>query len=330
VTGDSVAAGLVDALLLFAEREGANREKLMVSAGIEERALADADNRIALNHYVRLMRAAIMQTGDPAFALHFGAAADLEEISIVGLIGRASRTMPEALMQINRYGRLVISVDLAGRARFSNIVDADGIWLTDHRADPNAFPELTEVTFARMINGVRGFAPQLKVHAVQVTHDAPAYERLLGAPVHFGAKRNAYRIDQDWLSLELNLEPRYVFAALCSHADTLLKDLESPESLIKRVEATILPCLHTGEANIERIAAGLGMSRQTLYRRLRAEGSSFEHVLGALRHRLALDYLSTRKVSVNETAYLLGFSDPAAFSRAFKRWTGKPPRQFRG
>jgi AraC-like DNA-binding protein len=61
---------------------------------------------------------------------------------------------------------------------------------------------------------------------------------------------------------------------------------------------------------------------------LRAEGTSFEAVLDALRHRMALDYLSARRASVNQTAYLLGFSDPAAFSRAFKRWEGKSPRTF--
>jgi AraC-like DNA-binding protein len=66
-----------------------------------------------------------------------------------------------------------------------------------------------------------------------------------------------------------------------------------------------------------------------LYRRLKAEGVTFEKVLDALRHQLALHYLSGQKVSVNETAYLVGFSDPAAFSRAFKRWTGMRPREMR-
>ena len=71
------------------------------------------------------------------------------------------------------------------------------------------------------------------------------------------------------------------------------------------------------------------MSRQTLYRQLRAEGTSFERVLDDLRCRMALDYLGAKRVSVNETAYLVGFSDPAAFSRAFKRWTGISPRDAR-
>ena len=78
------------------------------------------------------------------------------------------------------------------------------------------------------------------------------------------------------------------------------------------------------------MAARIGISaRQTLFRRLKAEGATFETILDDLRQTMARDYLSGRKVSVNETAYLVGFSDAAAFSRAFKRWTGVSPRDLR-
>ena len=81
---------------------------------------------------------------------------------------------------------------------------------------------------------------------------------------------------------------------------------------------------------METIAQRMGISRQTLFRRLKAEGVTFEKILDELRHRLALHYLSGKKASVNETGYLVGFSDPAAFSRAFKRWTGRSPSELRG
>lgn len=83
--------------------------------------------------------------------------------------------------------------------------------------------------------------------------------------------------------------------------------------------------LHTGNVSMKTIASQMGMSRQTLYRQLKQEGTSFDELLDRLRHRLAIDYLEGEKVSVNETAYLVGFSDPSAFSRAFKRWTGHRP-----
>jgi AraC-like DNA-binding protein len=71
------------------------------------------------------------------------------------------------------------------------------------------------------------------------------------------------------------------------------------------------------------------MSRQTLYRRLKAEGTTFEDVLEAKRRQLAIRYLALEHTPVKVAAYRLGFSDPAAFSRAFKRWTGRNPSEFR-
>lgn len=79
---------------------------------------------------------------------------------------------------------------------------------------------------------------------------------------------------------------------------------------------------------MDTIAGKLGLSRQTLFRKLKAESITFEKILDELRRKLALHYLNGKKVSVNEIAYLLGFSEPAAFSRAFKRWTGSSPRMY--
>ena len=96
-------------------------------------------------------------------------------------------------------------------------------------------------------------------------------------------------------------------------------------SFRREVEAVVEPLLAEGDANIDRVARELGLSRQTLYRRLKAEDVTFEQLLDELRHRLALKLLRDDGMAVKQAAWRLGFSDPAAFSRAFKRWTGSAP-----
>ena len=100
-------------------------------------------------------------------------------------------------------------------------------------------------------------------------------------------------------------------------------------SFRRRVEAELAPRLAEGQVRVEAIARALGCSRQTLYRRLKAEGLTFAALLDDLRRREALKLVRDAALSVKEIAYRLGFSDPAAFSRAFKRWTGRSPQAFR-
>ncbi|MGE0184301.1 MAG: AraC family transcriptional regulator ligand-binding domain-containing protein [Hyphomonadaceae bacterium] len=335
MTEATVSAGYAKSLLDFAVSKGAGARRLLSRAQIADEYLADQDNRVPFTRFVALMRAAKDETNNPALALEFGAASDLRKYSVVGLISHASANMLEALMQLNRYGRLVVDVaGLADGARFQLSSVNGERWMEDRRANPNEFPELTESTWSRFIVVTRNDFPQhtyaLEAH---VTHAAPAYRRkyeeLWQIPVTFGSHWNAIRSNPSWDQVQIQPDNRYVFGVLTDRGDALLSELEAAKTMRGRVEALIMPILHTGDVSADTIASKLGTSRQTVYRNLKAEGVTFEQVLDALRHRMALHYLAGRKVSVNETAYLVGFSEPSAFSRAFKRWTGKSPREFR-
>jgi len=98
---------------------------------------------------------------------------------------------------------------------------------------------------------------------------------------------------------------------------------------VRRVEERIESLLPKGEARADAVAASLGLSRQTLYRRLKAEQTTFERLVERVRRRLALRFIRDQGLSVKEAAWRLGFAEPAAFSRAFKRWTGKSPSEAR-
>jgi AraC-like DNA-binding protein len=320
----------------LAVSKGASRKQLAERSGIDPAQLQDQDNRVPFARYVALMRAGKELSNDPALALHFGEAFDIAELSIVGLIGQASETFAEAFAQLNRYSRLIVDVD--GAAAGDRLVlsrTAGQLWLIDRREHPNDFPELTESSFARMVCSSRRFvSDRAVVKAVHVTHAAPEYraeyDRIFQLPVVFESDKNALLMADDlWLTLKAPLPSRYIFGVLSERAEALLKNLQKSTSVRGRVESLLMPILHTGDASMDLVADRMGLSRQTLSRKLKAEGATFEKLLDELRRTLALSYLSGKKVSVKETAYLVGFSEPAAFSRAFKRWTGSSPRTFR-
>jgi AraC-like DNA-binding protein len=279
-----------------------------------------------------LMRAAKVLANDDALALHFGETYAIDELSVVGLIGAASATLAEAFVQVNRYAKLVVEVD-GQRDRLVLQRDGSELWIVDTRDNPNAFPEMTESSFARMVCTARRFGRADLVKAVHVTHPAPAwraeYDRIFQVPVTFESDKNALLTDPSWMELKPAAPSRYVFGVLSERAEALLKELEEAKSVRGRVERLLMPLLHTGNIGMETIANRMAFSRQTLFRRLKEEGVTYEKVLDNLRRRLALSYLNEKNISVNETAYLVGFSDATAFSRAFKRWTGTSPRNAR-
>jgi len=330
--GPTVSAGYAGALLDYAVSQGADRERLLDRSRIAVDRLLDQDNRVPMASYVALMRAAKDLCDAPALGLEFGAATRFDAFSIVGLICQSAGTMGEALQHLNRYRRLIAEVDIQGEGeRFEIAAKNGGLWLEDRRPDPDAFPELTEETFARFVCEVARVHPDAPfVKAVEVTHSRPGhaadYDRILKAPVIFGADRNAMLIDASWLDLPTTGANAYVFGVFNERAEALLKRLQESSTVRGRVESLLLPRLHLGEADMETTARAMGLSRQTLYRRLKAEGTSFDQVLDGLRRETALSYLESDRLSVNETAYLVGFSDRSAFSRAFKRWTGRSPR----
>jgi AraC-like DNA-binding protein len=336
--GPTVGAGFARGLFEFAVSRGADRAALHAASGITPEAFADQDGRIPMMNYVALMRAGVKLSGDPALALHYGEAVNISEVSIVGLVGRASKTMGEALQQLNRYVRLVVEAEAAPASdRFQRMEDAEGFWIVDTRLNANSFPELTESAFAQLVCHTREFghaASRPMVQEVHVTHARPdhwqEYERVLRAPTVFSSTRNAMRVDPEWTTYSVARDTPYVFNLLKERADALLADLEASKTMRARVEALVLPILHTGDTGVDSVARKLGVSRQTLARRLSEEETTYEKTLDALRHRMALHYLDGRKTTIIETAYLVGFSDPSAFSRAFKRWTGKSPRNRQG
>lgn len=143
--------------------------------------------------------------------------------------------------------------------------------------------------------------------------------------LRFGRVRQRRRPDFEAPSMAMFREPLLAFLGKVTEAVEAGRPQQSP--FRREVERTAEPLLSAGNFGMERVARELGCSRQTLYRRLKAEGVTFEKLLDDLRRRLAPELVRT--VPVKQAAWRLGFADPASFSRAFKRWTGRSPSEAR-
>jgi AraC-like DNA-binding protein len=339
----TVSAGYTRALLSYAVSRGADRAKLIERSGIRPGDLDDSDNRVPFANSMALMKAAVYLCNDPAFALRFGEAVRTEDLSVAMLIAGNSKTVEECRVRMNRYARLIRDDNAERGSDLLELVrDRRGVWLELTSPAQIDAPYFVEAGFAWCVRETR---KMLAAHqgghpgghpfprAIHFTHDEPGYraeyDRVFGVPLVFGSDRNALLIDGDFLSVTLPASNPYLVRVLSNHAETLLNRLQNSKTIRSRVESLLIPGLHTGDARIAAIAGKMGMSRQTLFRRLKAEGTTFEKVLDDLRHKLALHYLSEKNVPVNEAAWLVGFSEPAAFSRAYKRWTGNSPRTAR-
>ncbi len=327
-----MAAGFAAALLDYAVDRGAPRAALLTASGLTDTQLTDQDNRIPVAGYQALIGAAIEATGDTALLLRHTFDTRLETMSIIGQIVHSSASLRHSIEQLNRYVRLVAEVELHGPDRFELRERGGEVWIVDHLVVPPGDYFGIEASFARFVSEFRrGFPGHPFALALDVTYPPPphaaAYAALFRVPVRFNAPRNALRIDPIWITSKSEFEPgnAYAFGLFTRHADALLAEVTSASGTRARVEAAILPRLHEGSLSMDALARDMGMSRQTLYRRLRDEGVTFAEIHDALRHRMALDYLGARKVSVNEAAYLLGFSEASSFVRAFRRWTGASP-----
>ena len=158
--------------------------------------------------------------------------------------------------------------------------------------------------------------------------DARPLESFFGCEVRYGCSENTIVFN----SSDLNRSLRGANPAIANAMDELIADYLArfdSRDVVSQVRKIVAGYLVHGEPDRETIAGELNLSSRTLQRRLDEQGSSVKQIVDETRHQLAIEYLGQQHLSIKEVAFSLGFSDPSNFSRAFKRWEGKTPRQFR-
>jgi AraC-like DNA-binding protein len=327
----TIQAKAVEKIIRAAAIHGVTAECLYEAVDLTPAILDDPDARIPFAKIVSLYEQAAKLTGDDAFGLHVGEAVDPTAFDVLGYSVINSPTFGAALDRIVRYnftwtdgsGFAVNTANKATRIIYTYFDDSLG----ECRHD-------AEMTFAAIaVLGRLITDADWSANSVSFQHSRPRdtseHGRIFRCPVLFKAKANEFQFDSATLSLPITRADPDLCAVLDRHAGELLAKYPRADTLIERLRTIIKDELNGGDASLERVADQLGMSGRTLQRKLRDHGTSHQELLDQMRQDLAMRYLREPEMAICEVAYLLGFSESSALHRAFKRWTGMTPSEFR-
>ncbi|MEH6517546.1 MAG: AraC family transcriptional regulator [Halioglobus sp.] len=310
--------------------QGAEPLDLMERVGIDPAHSARPDWRVPTSQMHALMRASVVETEDEFFGLSAAEQLQPQVLHGLGLAWLASDTVYDGLRRLVRFGRLMSS-----GADLSLQEDGELVHLQLHgNADTDDFAyavrDYAVGIILRMCKLTLGefIAPVEVAMARPEPADPTRWEYMLATKVSFNASMTRitwYRADiEDPLVTGDPALARVNDEQAQSYLDSFLA-----QSVSRIVVDKIIERLPDGPPNQQRIAADMNVSHRTLQRKLKEEGASFADLLKDTRLQLARKYLQQTNRSVVETAYLLGFSEPSTFSRAFKRWTGQAPAEYR-
>jgi AraC-like DNA-binding protein len=288
--------------------------------------------RLEVSKQIRILHLVAQELGDELLGFHLGRDLNLREIGLLYYVFASSDRLADAIRSAERYGGIMND---GVRLHFHQDDRAATIALdyvnVDRQSDRHQieFWLVTAIRICRQITDTR-LAPR----HLRVRHNRdpiPAeFRKFFGTDVEFGAGADEIVFPAAVASLPLAQRDNYLNDLLRRYADEALAG--RPRHLGRfrsAVENTLPLLLPHGKASASKVAQHLGMSARTLARKLNAEGVAFVDILDQLRSALAQRYLSERALPISEISWLLGYSEVSSFTHAFRRWTGKTPRQFR-
>ena len=303
---------------------------LFARAGIELSVTHDPDARIPTRRMLDLWALAIEATGNPCIGLHAARHFQPAMLHGLGFAWLASDTLLDALGRLVRYSRLINSIV---RFRIQEQPDTTALVAVIPDVFPNYVPAGVDLGMAVFLHMCQITVGQklLPSHVVLQRPEPPCsaeFTRTFGASIEYGAQDNRLCFDSESLSMPLKTaNPELARINDQTVVDYLARFDQA--SIAMQVRSKIIEQLHDGIPKQESIADTLHISLRSLQRRLREEETSFKGLLEDTRQALARQYLRENHRSIGEITYLLGFSEPSNFTRAFKRWTGKTPAEFR-
>lgn len=331
--GATSYAGSVFVIHQALQSYGVDANALVRELGIDLAVLRRGNARIAEKTYDELVYRAVEASKDPAFGIRYAEHFHAATFHALGFALLASETIRDFCERWVRYFALINTDE---RVEFQEDSKAGSLY--DLREASNAKPAVEraheDAFLAIVIKFIRAiYKPDYVPLRITSRWPRPktgyeVYRNYFGIEPEFDADRNAVVISRKDLGVPLPAAHR----ELARHNDQVVVDFLARMNKIDlpaQVNRKLIDLLPSGECSNEKVARALNMSVRALYNKLNKAGTSYQELLDDTRRQLAQQYIDKQDLSVSEIAYLLGFNDCSNFSRAFKRWSGQSPTEYR-
>ena len=304
---------------------------LLKKAGLKSEQIDDATVRLNVRDQINFLNLAADALQDDFLGFHLAQPPDLRELGLLYYVSASSDTLAQALRQAARYSTIVNEGVCLKYANEKDATIAFRYVGTSRHLDRHQM-EFFGTILIRMCRKLTG--QHVIPMRMRLTHRrsavSPEILEFFGSDIEFGATADDITFAASVALLPVVSADPYLNRLLTKYCEEALSRRPANlGSFRSAVENAVVPLLPHGKAQAADIAGRLGLSQRTLARRLSAEGMTFSEVLESLRSDLARRYLADDSLSISQIAWLLGYQEVSAFTHAFKRWTGRTPREAR-
>ncbi|MGE5512679.1 MAG: AraC family transcriptional regulator [Bacteroidota bacterium] len=326
-----VQASILARFDAFLASKGVNIRPLLPQAGLRLADLKDSGRSLPLNAVATLLDISAQEAGDPCLGLHFAESLPAGSAGVLGHLVMSAPTVRDALRGVERYTDLFVSpitisfTEKAGRGVLS--------W---RYPDTFTAPRLQYsglTVGALLIRLQQGAGVDLRPLSAEFDHRAfPCphdVRRIFGPRVRFDRPLSQLVFDTNTLNRRIAGSQPGLFDLIGQLGDRLLEEQRQVADIVELTRRQVAARLRNGGSGLEQIAGAFGISPRTLQGRLKRAGTTFETLVDTTRHRLAESYLRDTDLTMTEIAFMLGFSELSAFTRAAHRWFRMSPTAYR-
>lgn len=325
----TVSISQVVGLLEYLQAQGISADTLFANLPLSKQILEDRHNRITVGEWLDTFERAQLLTNDPHLGLNLGKAIKPGSFGLLGYLAMNCPDLRSVLERIPRYTRLVGETGRVEMVDHGEVVEMR--WVADMTPYPQqlAIWNLTAwMSFGRWIT-----SQHIEADEVWLVGDpddmANDLAEFTGGTVHYNKPFAALLLGKDIMKCSVLQADEELRRMLDDQAQRQLRDVNGSLEFTRFVENALLESLKKGEVGLPLLASRLGMSPRSLQRRLRDLGSSYQEVLDETRRNLAMEYIRDARLSLLEISQQLGFAEQSSFNRAFRRWTGDTPSNYR-